>query len=132
MLGGIDLLKWIDLCPLDQERPNPLDPHWRMAGDRWQHYHGYPLGHEDTIKKPLIDWVICGGESGPKARPMQPEWAQRLRDQCQISGVPFYFKQWGEWYPVFQGGKPAMLRLGKKNAGRMLDGRIWDEVPANG
>jgi len=47
-----------------------------------------------------IDWVICGGESGPKARPMHPEWARALRDQCQTAGVPFHFKQWGEWAPV--------------------------------
>lgn len=44
-----------------------------------------------------IDWVICGGESGPGARPMHPDWARSLRDQCQAAGVPFLFKQWGEW-----------------------------------
>lgn len=48
---------------------------------------------------PRIDWVICGGESGPKARPMHPEWARGLRDQCAHAGVPFLFKQWGEWLP---------------------------------
>jgi len=47
-----------------------------------------------------IDWVICGGESGPGARPMHPAWAQSLRDQCQVAGVPFFFKQWGEWVPA--------------------------------
>jgi protein gp37 len=45
-----------------------------------------------------IDWVICGGESGPGARPMHPDWARGLRDQCKVSGVPFFFKQWGEWF----------------------------------
>lgn len=44
-----------------------------------------------------LDWVICGGESGPHARPMHPDWARGLRDQCQVAGVPFFFKQWGEW-----------------------------------
>ena len=44
-----------------------------------------------------LDWVICGGESGPGARPMHPEWARGLRDQCEEAGVPFFFKQWGEW-----------------------------------
>jgi len=47
----------------------------------------------------LIDWVICGGESGPGARPMHPDWARSLRDQCVAAGVPFFFKQWGEWTP---------------------------------
>ena len=47
-----------------------------------------------------LDWVICGGESGPSARPMHPDWARSLRDQCQDAGVPFHFKQWGEWSPV--------------------------------
>ncbi|MEN6636988.1 MAG: phage Gp37/Gp68 family protein [Clostridiaceae bacterium] len=49
-----------------------------------------------------IDWVICGGESGPKARPMHPDWARSLRDQCKAAGVPFFFKQWGEWLPCTQ------------------------------
>ena len=47
-----------------------------------------------------LDWVICGGESGPHARPMHPDWASSLRDQCQAAGVPFFFKQWGTWLPV--------------------------------
>ena len=49
---------------------------------------------------PRIDWVVCGGESGKKARPMHPEWARTLRDQCVAAGVPFLFKQWGEWKPI--------------------------------
>jgi protein gp37 len=62
-----------------------------------------------------IDWVIVGGESGPKARPMDPAWATSIRDQCRSAGVPFFFKQWG--------GK------NKKRAGRLLEGRTWDEMP---
>lgn len=93
-----------------------------------------------------IDWIIVGGESGPGARPMHPEWARSLRDQCQAAGVPFHFKQWGEWAPgeCFPGHIPsgtsydfgedlddnnALWRVGKKTAGRMLDGRTWDEMP---
>jgi protein gp37 len=49
------------------------------------------------VNRPLLDWVICGGESGPAARPMHPDWARSLRDQCAAAGVPFFFKQWGEW-----------------------------------
>jgi protein gp37 len=56
-----------------------------------------------------IDWVICGGESGPGARPMHPDWARRLRDQCAAAGVPFFFKQWGEWTEV--GGGPPNIEL---------------------
>ncbi|MDE2684849.1 MAG: phage Gp37/Gp68 family protein [Chloroflexota bacterium] len=62
-----------------------------------------------------IDWVIVGGESGPGARPMQPDWAREIRDQCVGAGVAFHFKQWGG---VF-----------KKRGGRELDGRTWDEMP---
>ncbi len=62
-----------------------------------------------------MDWVIVGGESGPGARPMDPEWARDLRNQCRRAKVPFFFKQWG--------GK------NKKQAGRILDGRTWDEMP---
>ncbi len=63
-----------------------------------------------------IDWVIVGGESGAGARPMKAEWALSLRDQCQSAGVPFFFKQWGG--------------IRKKIAGRVLEGRTYDELPA--
>lgn len=53
-----------------------------------------------AIKTVGIDWVICGGESGPNARPMHPDWARSLRDQCVKANVPFFFKQWGEWKPI--------------------------------
>ncbi|OGT55081.1 MAG: hypothetical protein A3E01_10110 [Gammaproteobacteria bacterium RIFCSPHIGHO2_12_FULL_63_22] len=95
-----------------------------------------------------LDWVIVGGESGPHARPMHPNWARRLRDQCQAAGVPFFFKQWGEWAedPMLDCGRGDkshsrqvasgglcnsiwMTRFGKKAAGRILDGRTWDEMP---
>lgn len=114
-----------------------------------------------------LDWVIVGGESGPGARPMHPDWARSLRDQCQVVGTPFLFKQWGEWAPTWveahfhmgpsmpedpagmeksiagtkfitgeyhDGRKHEELwpvaRVGKKAAGRLLDGRTWDEAPA--
>jgi len=139
------------------------------------------IGH---VCLPGIDWVVCGGESGPGARPMHPDWARALRDQCLSAGVPFFFKQWGEWWParpqyddtdsavrwhglfedppnegywathevclgnngvkytqihgddVYHDCQPHpgvnpwwMQRIGKKAAGRILDGREWDEFP---
>lgn len=109
---------------------------------------------------PALDWVIVGGESGPGARPMHPDWARDLRDQCEKAGVPFLFKQWGDWcprgpeslgYPSVDGvprfrmtdaggdgqdlgsdggNEVWMNRAGKKAAGRLLDGRTWDGFPS--
>ncbi len=108
-----------------------------------------------------LSWVIVGGESGPGARPMHPDWARSLRDQCDVAGVAFFFKQWGEWSTVydrdrddpdwrncprsnhpserylnleggfgFHGDRVVFTkRVGKKAAGRELDGRIWGEFP---
>jgi protein gp37 len=113
-----------------------------------------------------IDWVVAGGESGHRARPMHPDWVRSLRDQCAATGVPFLFKQWGEWAPVDppasqwdcmpavngRAGRITMYsngvskprgffpagarntanldRLGKKEAGRLLDGQLHDGFPA--
>lgn len=83
------------------------------------------------LVSPGLDWVICGGETGPGARPMQPEWAKSLLDQCVDAGVPFFFKQWGEWFvPVdYNACLTTPLKVGKKKAGRLLDGREWNEYP---
>jgi protein gp37 len=78
-----------------------------------------------------LDWVIAGGESGSGARPAHPAWFRSLRDQCVGAGVPFFFKQWGEWAPDDPtAGHTAMRRVGKKAAGALLDGREWREFPA--
>lgn len=115
---------------------------------------------------PFVDWVIVGGESGPQARPMHPDWARGLRDQCESAGVPFLFKQWGEWGPTwfeahrylglvgpadpagpsaiagtrfivgqYRDGRKyeelwPVVKVGKKAAGRLLDGVQHDGVPA--
>ncbi|WP_020621109.1 DUF5131 family protein [Paenibacillus daejeonensis] len=92
-----------------------------------------------------INWVVVGGESGPHARPMHLDWAREIRDQCIVAEVPFYFKQWGEWVqihplrcnePGIKGKEwynfdpdTAVCRIGKKAAGRLLDGREWNEMP---
>lgn len=90
-----------------------------------------------------INWIICGGESGSKARPMHPDWARSLHKQCESAKVPFFFKQWGEWREItdedmrstpahrFVGSPPGfhVVRVGKKAAGRLLDGREWNEFP---
>ena len=69
-----------------------------------------------------IDWVIAGGESGSNARPMEGRWARSLRDQCRFYATPFFFKQWGEF-------NPRGIRVGKKKAGRLLDGATWEQTP---
>ncbi|OGT03328.1 MAG: hypothetical protein A2143_08150 [Gallionellales bacterium RBG_16_57_15] len=93
----------------------------------------------------LIDWVVCGGESGPHARPMHPDQARTLRDQCKAAGVPFFFKQWGEWIPMMGhaqgipvcsnkitlGDGTIMGWAGTKRAGRRLNGELHDEYPKN-
>ncbi len=70
-----------------------------------------------------ISWVIVGGESGPKARPMKVEWARSIRDQCERAGVPFFFKQWGSH------GDDGVRRAKRAN-GRQLDGRTYGHMPA--
>jgi protein gp37 len=99
--------------------------------------------------KASLNWVIVGGESGPNARPMAPDWARHLRDQCVSAGVPYFFKQWGSWAPsgwngigrplpgsVFVGDeidvaghRVEMARVAKKSEMRELDGRTWDQFP---
>lgn len=111
----------------------------------------FSVGKGSVPKGALLDWVIAGGESGPKAEPSHPDWFRSLRDQCEIAGVKFFFKQWGEWVPDPNGDRCIFLdganmqnlephgtngdgsiriqRVGKKSAGRLLDGKEWNEMP---
>lgn len=80
------------------------------------------LGPLTSIDLTNIDWVIAGGESGPRARPMKPAWVRNLRDECVSKEIPFFFKQWGAHN---EHGK----RVGKGRAGRILEGDIWSGMP---
>ncbi|MDE0102167.1 MAG: phage Gp37/Gp68 family protein [Bryobacterales bacterium] len=122
------------------ERAVSLDPelHWTsniwlgtsIESERWLQRADILRGSSASVKflslEPLlgplsglsldgIDWVIVGGESGPGARPMNPDWVREIRSNCIENGVPFFFKQWGG--------------VNKKRSGRLLDGRTWDELP---
>jgi protein gp37 len=125
-----------------------VDTLWRQAtgadwlGDPPAHLEGRGPTPVSLVRVPGIDWVIAGGESGRGARPMHPQWARSLRDQCADAGVPFMFKQWGEWAPtesleyvgaqrlhpdgsfdgMFKSADAFVRKAGKKAAGRLLDG----------
>jgi protein gp37 len=139
LLGMVDLTKvrWhVGGYPMDGALPKPGEPDDFVY---WAHRYA-------------LSWVIVGGESGSGARPMHPDWARLLRDQCAAAGVPFLFKQWGEWAPMSakddaealspafrdaRGSKsfrypegPRMAFIGKKAAGRLLDGVQHDGSPS--
>jgi protein gp37 len=82
--------------------------------------------HFAEIVGQQLDWVVVGGESGKDSRPMHPDWARKIRDACSAARVPFLFKQWGEWLPT---DRYEFAKVGKRCAGRLLDGRTWDEYP---
>jgi protein gp37 len=145
MVGPVDLFKVVDPNPAIKglEHPITFNALSRKGG----------IAFHDGVG---IDWVIVGGESGPKARPMHPEWARSLQRQCQQAGVPFFFKQHGEYIAgrayeddTFAGGFRvetdhgkvaitrakwldevyAAVRVGKKDAGDLLDGKQFHEFP---
>lgn len=96
LLGAIDLLKWFDptgaCCGGEPEfrcDNCPADAEWRYSGQCTA----------ESLNEPRIDWIIAGGESGPRARAAHPDWFRSLRDQCAAAGVPYFFKQWGSWGP---------------------------------
>jgi protein gp37 len=93
----------------------------------------------------FLHWIVAGGESGPNARPTHPDWARKPRDDCQIADTPFFWKQWGKWWPHDQGqwvseaeqhvgldwDDNEFYPVGKKVAGRLLDGREWNQMPSH-
>ena len=95
-----------------------------------------PAIGELSITSPIVrrnvDWVICGGESDPYARPMKVEWARLVRDQCQAQGIPFFFEQWGDWFEqnlICACTSPAGWTTLKPHGGNLLDGREWQQFP---
>lgn len=155
LLGEIDLEHVA--APVGDGDDEFEDDHWKLnallagscyefKGDDRFWYSG------DGPEHPALDWVVVGGESGRGARPMHPAWAEALREQCNGAGVAFLFKQWGEWAPTGaaseeEGHSPAfrkqrgsksffypdgvqMGRVGKKGAGRVLDGVQHDGMPS--
>lgn len=135
LLGPVSVAGWLgSYCP---------DP---QCGDStWD--------HDCQLGPSRLDWVVVGGESGTRARPMEPAWARSLRDQCTTAGVAFFFKQWGAWAPNGARAIGAVERISRGrermvgnpvdgwghrevvervggHGGRVLDGRLWDEYPA--
>ena len=106
---------WMGVSVEDGSYTNRID-HLRETGANVKFLSLEPLlGAIENLQLAGIDWVIVGGESGPGARPMNPQWVTSIRDQCVKANVPFFFKQWG-------GVKKKML-------GRLLEGRTWDQMP---
>ncbi len=134
----------------------PISLRWSS----WTNWDRTVVNHLDGLR--ALDWIIVGGESGAGARPMHPQWARTIRDECREARVPFFFKQWGEYgecekrgnlyavdhhrrnlmlhadgrHHVYcsnwdeRDGAVLMRKLGKGSAGRLLDGRTWDEFPS--
>jgi protein gp37 len=105
-----------------------------------------PITLRRWLRRGDVDWVIAGGESGGKSRPMNPAWVRALRDECSAASIPFHFKQWGNWTPApgrevdgsghrsrtiwtTDGEQQILVNIGKKRAGRVLDGQTWDGFP---
>lgn len=107
LLGPVDLSYWLDIYQYEE-------------GDVWR-----PRNLSRPLGSP--DWVVVGGESGPKARPMHPDWAYQLQAQCEGADVPFLFKQWGEWVSA---GQPAFGTVNGEVRHIRSDGSFWgDDLP---
>lgn len=152
--------RWVSIEPMLGAVDLSQVGHSTKAGKNPDQILNALLGTSNMWEGAKIDWVVLGGESGPGARPMHPDWARSVRNRCVATGVPFFFKQWGDWAEVdssreicdWMDGDLAvssrgtsrpwtddwdetevhMRRIGKKRAGRELDGRTWDQLPILG
>ncbi len=134
LLGPLDISKFMVPEGVHHHPDNTLTGETGMALNKM-------VNMVNPELKKQLHWVIVGGESGPGARPMHPDWAREIRDQCKASGVAFFFKQWGEWTEhrateakelrsvSHNGFGQDMCRVGKHKAGRLLDGKIYNEYP---
>lgn len=135
---------WLGTTVELQTRAEELLPYLEAVPAKIRFISAEPLLGELRIERWLqstLNWVITGGESGPKARPASPLWFRSLHLQCMENQVAFHFKQWGDWAPGDGVNLPAqkvqaaadgtlMVRVGKKAAGRLLDGAEWSQIPA--
>lgn len=155
LLGPIDFERIkIDSTDAKGRKVKILDPFDAFRGMTWAEMRAGPYAGQrlySGMPGAKLDWIIAGGESGPDARPMHPDWARSIRDQCEAARVPFFFKQWGAWawapeWMAFgeaeawarsigakriehhSSGHTAMF-VGKRAAGRTLDGREHDDFP---
>jgi protein gp37 len=116
---------WLGVSVEDRNYGVPRIDHLRKTNAAIRFLSIEPLLEDvGTLDLTDIHWVIVGGESGPKARPMKEEWVESIRKQCETFSVAFFFKQWGGW------GADGKKRAKKQN-GRILNGRTWDEMPVN-
>jgi protein gp37 len=132
-LGPVDFTTWLS------------PEHWAIqeGEEEWRHREDCPCNGTGQMPSGL-DLIIAGGESGPGARPSHPQWFRDVRDQCVAAGVAFHFKQWGEFVEPGQMDREVWehwastrdvqpdegpVRVGKKAAGRLLDGKLWDQFP---
>lgn len=114
---------WMGVSVENRKHGVPRIKHLRQVPARIRFLSVEPLlEHVGQLDLTDIHWVIVGGESGPKARPMKPEWAESVQHQCDEQNVAFFFKQWGGW------GSDGRRRA-KAHNGRLLNGRTWDEMP---
>lgn len=98
LLGPLDLNPWLFIVTHDDEAILAAAAEGEVPALEWRE----PATiRPEEISQPRLDWVIVGGESGPRARPMHPDWVRKIRDQCADAAVPFHFKQWGEWVPIY-------------------------------
>lgn len=115
---------WLGVSVEDRQYGVPRIDHLRQVPAAIRFLSVEPLLEDvGALELAGIDWVIVGGESGPKARPMRQAWVDAIRAQCEAAGVAFFFKQWGGW------GADGVKRA-KKHNGRELHGRTWDQMPA--